>query len=423
MIHKLSNYTIFWSMQKTLSFFTNATRRALTTCTSNTATRTLYDNIVLDKRQERAFYINDLSIVQKQVHRWKSQLPSVRIFYAVKCSPDPVLLKLLACNNTGFDCASRHEMEIVLSLTRPENIIFANPIKSIADILFAKKHGVKKLTFDNVEELKKIKIHYPEAELIIRLLVNDSGSTMPFGKKFGVPFEHVESLLGTCKSYKLNVIGTSFHIGSGCFDANLYADAISLSKKVHDMASQMGLASFTFLDLGGGFPGHDNKMSVFNDMAKVINASLLKHFPMTKNLHIIAEPGRYMATSWSTLFTLIQGKRSVSPNKLLYYINDGVYGSFNCIKFDHALPIPIPAATATATTKQVTIEKIASTIFGVTCDSADVIVTDYMIEDMQVGDWLKFEEFGAYTLAASSTFNGVPLPDVYYIPNTVSICP
>lgn len=32
----------------------------------------------------------------------------------------------------------------------------------------------------------------------------------------------------------------------------------------------------------------------------------------------------------------------IGPNKnIMYYVNDGVYGSFNCIFFDHAHPKPI----------------------------------------------------------------------------------
>ena len=38
---------------------------------------------------------------------WKSALPTVTPFYAVKCNEDPALLKTLAALGTGFDCASK----------------------------------------------------------------------------------------------------------------------------------------------------------------------------------------------------------------------------------------------------------------------------------------------------------------------------
>lgn len=54
-------------------------------------------------------------------------------------------------------------------------------------------------------------------------------------------------------------------------------------------------------------------------------------------------------------------------------------------------------------------------IWGPTCDGLDRIVEQCCLPDMQVGDWLVFENMGAYTVAASSTFNGFQRPDIHYI--------
>lgn len=77
----------------------------------------------------------------------------------------------------------------------------------------------------------------------------------PVGTKFGAPAETIEPMLRLAKQLRLNIIGTSFHIGSGCFNANKYRDAISLARDVFNMAEKVGLPRMTFLDLGGGFPG------------------------------------------------------------------------------------------------------------------------------------------------------------------------
>lgn len=73
-------------------------------------------------------------------------------------------------------------------------------------------------------------------------------------------------------------------------------------------------------------------------------------FAIADDVHIIAEPGRYYVASAFTLATSIHSKRSVrgdkmSPNTIthnMYYINDGVYGSFNCLLYDHQHVTPIP---------------------------------------------------------------------------------
>lgn len=56
---------------------------------------------------------------------------------------------------------------------------------------------------------------------------------------------------------------------------------------------------------------------------------------------IIAEPGRYVVASAFTLATNIIAKREVydangSLESIMYYVNDGLYGSFNTIVYDHS---------------------------------------------------------------------------------------
>uniref|UniRef100_A0A0D3FS81 Orn/DAP/Arg decarboxylase 2 N-terminal domain-containing protein n=1 Tax=Oryza barthii TaxID=65489 RepID=A0A0D3FS81_9ORYZ len=84
-----------------------------------------------------------------------------------------------------------------------------------------------------------------------------------------------------------------------------------------------------------------------------------------------------------------------------YWIDDGVYGSLNCILLDSYLPRPRPLAGARPGE-----ETHASTVFGPTCDSINTVVTGYQLPEMSVDDWLVFDDMGAYTTAAGSSFNG-----------------
>lgn len=78
-------------------------------------------------------------------------------FQAVKCNPDPQVLRLLAGLGTGFDCASKAEIEQVLSIgVDPSRIIYAQPCKTKSYIRYAANVGVKQMTFDNADELYKV---------------------------------------------------------------------------------------------------------------------------------------------------------------------------------------------------------------------------------------------------------------------------
>lgn len=93
----------------------------------------------------------------------------------------------------------------------------------------------------------------------------------------------------------------------------------------------------------------------------------------------------------------------------MYYINDGVYGSFNCILFDHAHPIGSPLFDTDRN------EKFMSTIWGPTCDSLDLVEDKKLMPKMNVGEWLYYPDMGAYTLAAATTFNGFSKPVPMYV--------
>src|SRR4051812_21641331 len=119
-----------------------------------------------------------------------------------------MLLKLLAALGTGFDCASKSEIQTVLELgVDPSNIIYANPCKQGSFIRFAAEHDVKMITFDNTEELYKIKRLFPNAQLVIRILADDSKALIRLGDKFGASLDNTSFLLQTARELDLNIIG------------------------------------------------------------------------------------------------------------------------------------------------------------------------------------------------------------------------
>ena len=57
----------------------------------------------------------------------------------------------------------------------------------------------------------------------------------------------------------------------------------------------------------------------------------------------------------------------------------------------------------------------ASTVFGPTCDSIDVIARSVLLPKLSVGDWMYFQNMGAYTMAAASSFNGFSPSSIFYV--------
>merc|ERR1712071_481716 len=141
-----------------------------------------------------------------------------------------------------------------------------------------------------------------------------------------------------------------------------------IGRELFDLAATYGY-NMTLFDLGGGYPG--NRGSSISEIATIINGALDEYFPDGCGVYII----------------------------------DGVYGSFNCMLYDHATVTPLLLEPRPG-------PNYSSTIWGPTCDGLDQIASNVEMPLMHVGDWMVFQDMGAYTLAAAGTFNGFPVPKV-----------
>lgn len=370
--------------------------------------------------KDDAFYIGDIGDIIKKYKKFQHCLPNVEPHYAVKCNNEPAVLEILSNLGLSFDCASKLEIQTILNMgVSPNRIIFANPCKQNSHVRYAAANNVALMTFDNEAELYKVKDLYPDAKMVIRICVDDSKSLCQLGLKYGVLPRNAKALLEVAKNLGLNVVGVSFHVGSGCFDASAFYHAVKNAWNVFKDAESLGF-NFTLLDVGGGFPG-DNKAEItFEETADQLNLAFSKYFPVGCGVKIIAEPGRFFVSSAFTVVCNITSVRAVSGDNsekrnqkqkegFMYYINDGVYGSFNCILFDHNHPKPEPLDTSEGS------KLYPCSVWGPTCDSMDCISKKIMLPEMEIGDWLYFENMGAYTMAAASNFNGFMTPRMHYV--------
>lgn len=404
---------------------------------SDYETYDIINDYLEDNQSDHAFFIIDLGEITKAYNKWTALLPNVKPHYAVKCNPNPVILEALATLGCNFDCASENEIKTIIEITKdPSRIIFANPCKMSSQIRYARANDVDLMTFDCEEELYKIKLYHPYAKLILRLAVDDSKSLCKFNKKFGCRLEQVDEVLRIAKTLKLDIVGFSFHVGSGCSSAENFYEAIRDCRSATKTAQEIGFYINT-IDIGGGFPGVDKTIR-FEDIATRVRDGIHDFFGDMPNVQFIAEPGRYFAQKSHILVLNVIGKKilyetsapdltdkSASPSyeanasdpsyeanaskkRIIYYLNDGIYGSFNCIYFDHSVPTILPFNERDG-------GQYMSTIFGPTCDSIDLICENAMLPDLAIGEWVYVEDFGAYTAASSSAFNGFKTNSFKYI--------
>jgi ornithine decarboxylase len=337
------------------------------------------------------YAIIDVTKINEAYSLWNQHLPQVKVYYAVKCNPHSSILQRMNALGIHFDCASKQEIDAALHWTSSRHILYANPCKFSNHLEYAKTKGVSLTVVDCECEIRKMKDIYPKCNLLLRIAVNDVSSQCQLSSKFGCKMDEVQKLLSLIKSLHLPLVGFSFHVGSGCTQPTLYYDALCDCYEATQMAESMGIP-IRIIDIGGGFT-----QSNFIECAEQVKRGMEKF----KGKQFISEVGRFLVERSHTLHLQVICKKIT--NKRIYYLNDGMYGTFNCKIFDHAKPI-------LQTTKKG--ELFESTVYGPTCDSLDMIEESILLPELEVGDTLFMEGCGAYASASATSFNGYTVESI-----------
>jgi ornithine decarboxylase len=368
----------------------------------------------LAREQGTPIFVIDHEKIRENYREFKSHLPKVQVYFAVKANSDPEIVRTLFELGSSFDVASMPEFMIVHENIRDmpkkerqdwiwDKIIYANTIKPI-DTLEALDKYKPLVTFDNAEEIKKIQKHAPHAGLVLRIRVPNTGSMVELSSKFGAHPGEAVDLIMTAFDAGLEVEGLSFHVGSQCTNFENYVTALQLSSDIINEVETRTGRKIRLLDIGGGFPvKYHPEVKDFKLLAKKLNTEIKRLFP--KDMDIIAEPGRFLVANTCTLVAKVIGK-AVRDGKTCYYINDGVYHTYSGQVFDH---VNYPVLAFNEGKTQI------SAVFGPTCDAFDTITLSAELPDLAIGDLVYSENIGAYSHASSTCFNGFPPAKVVHI--------
>jgi len=323
---------------------------------------------------------------KKLVHNvtvWKKYLPSVNLYYAMKCNPHPKIIKELSKLDINFECAAISEIK--QSLIYNKDVIYGHPHKSVDEIIKAKNYGITKIVYDSISQLKLMYNIYPESNPILRIQSCEEKSEIKFNQKFGATDDELEELFNFHMYNKYNLYGLSFHVGSKCYYPEQYVNTLDKIKILIDKYQ----LKINMIDIGGGFPSNLNELQ-FKNYANFIENYIKKH----KSLHkytFVGEPGRYVVDNTMSLKVKVINKK-IRGNTNIYYINDGIYGSLNGVITD-GRTIEVDGS-----------KKYKSILYGNTCDSLDKIECD--LPEYDINDTVTINNIGAYSWASASSFNG-----------------
>src|SRR5215468_449032 len=226
----------------------------------------------------------DHDVIRRNYASFKKHLPKVQAYYAVKANPAPEIVRTLYKSGASFDVASLPEFLLVHKNIEHlpararqdfiwDKIIYANPIKPKETLKALDKYRPL-LTYDNLDELRKIKRYAPHAGLVLRLRVPNTGSMVELSSKFGCDTGEAVDLILEAFKIGLVVEGLSFHVGSQCTNFDNFVQALNIAAAIRKEAASRG-HEIKILDIGGGFPvPYDPHVKPFEALAAKINAEI-----------------------------------------------------------------------------------------------------------------------------------------------------
>ena len=352
--------------------------------------------------------VMDLAHVRKRYRQLRTALPDARICYAVKANPTPELVGELITEGASFDVASPGEIELCLAKgAAPESISYGNTIKKRRDVARAFQQGVRLFATDSEADLTNIAEVAPGSQVFCRVLVDNTGSKTPFGRKFGCTPAQAARLLVRAGELGLDPCGVSFHIGSQQLDPAAYQHGIAAAARVFADCAEHGVRP-RMVNLGGGLPAeYTDTAPPLADYVTAVERALKRAFGPQRP-ELLVEPGRFLVGDAGVLRSeVVLVTDSCDGRRRWVYLDIGRYNGLAETEGE--------AITYRLRTSRDGDPVGPIVLAGPTCDGDDVLYqrTRYELpRTLRGGDHVDLLSAGAYTASYSSVgFNGfTPLP-------------
>ncbi len=375
------------------------------------------DALIADQRPEEPIHCIRPATLTATARDFVAAFPG-DVLYAVKCNPDPAVLRALWAGGVRhFDCASPNEILLVRQMFPDAAIHFMHPIKARGAIREAwTRHGVRDFVLDSQAELDKIRAETTlrgaedDLGLLVRLALPKGGAVLDLSGKFGAEAEDAVALLRAARPHAVR-LGIAFHVGSQCLDPLAWRDALAMAGAVIKAAG----VRVDIIDVGGGFP------VAYPDMEPVALGAFMAEIEdgfdrlELSGVRLWAEPGRALVAGGGSVVVQVQARRGD-----MLYINDGVYGSLadaGVLGFRYPVRRIRPGVEAEDT------EVCDFGFFGPTCDSADVMRGPFILPaDIAEGDWIEIGQLGAYGACLRTGFNGFDRARIAEVSDAPVLC-
>jgi diaminopimelate decarboxylase len=344
--------------------------------------------------------------IRAQAQAYRAAAPRATVVYGTKAFANVAVLRILAEEGVGADVSTLGELAFARAAgLTGDRILFHGNNKSDEELRAAAEAGAT-VVLDAPDEAARAAAQGVE-RVLVRLTpgvdahTHEAIRTAHDESKFGLGPEAARTLIREALELGLDVRGVHFHVGSQLARVDESTLAV---QRLLAFVEQIDGWRPRILDIGGGLGIRYTRDEAVPTIAEFVGP-LVAELP--DDVEVILEPGRSLVgragvtlyrvgvvkESGGITYVAIDGGMSDNPRPQLYGAR------FEALLADRADELPDGVFR----------------VAGKHCESGDVLIRSAELPHPRRGDLLAVPATGAYTLAMSSTYNGVPRPAVVLV--------
>ena len=365
-------------------------------------------------------YVYDEARIRNQLQTLQGAFPDPKpeVHYAMKANSNPAILRILQEEGAWMDTVSEWEIRLALAAGVPaERILFTGNNSTLEELEACLALGVS-LNLGSLASLERLAARHPGAAFSIRINPGVGAGhhahciTGGPASKFGIWHEDLAQAREVAAKHGVRINGIHSHIGTGIYTAAPMLEAMELV-----LQNAREFPDLEFIDFGGGFgvpyrPNQEplDEQSLGQEMSRRFLEFIEEY---GRPLRMKIEPGRFLVASAGSLVVQVTDVNTTPEHRFIgvnsgfnHLVRPTMYGSYHQI--------------ANASHPEAPEQSVV--VVGNICESGDIFsrdgeAIDRLLPDPQVGDYLVFQEAGAYGMSMSSHYNTRPRPAEVLISN------
>ena len=348
-------------------------------------------------------YVYDANKIESQYKRLSSafsNVPKLKLNYAVKALSNVSILRLMNSLGAGLDTVSIQEVELGLAAGfNPSDIIFTPNGVSLEELEEAARLGVQ-INIDNLSLLEQFGSKQPNTPVCIRInphVMAGGNANISVGhidSKFGISIHQIPHILRIVKLSGMNINGIHMHTGSDILDIDVFLYA---SEILFDTAKNF--KNLDFIDFGSGFkvPYKEGDIETnIEELGKKLSARFNEFCEeYGKDLTLGFEPGKFLVSEAGKFLVKVNVVKQTTST-VFAQVDSG---------FNHLIrPMLYGAKHHINNISNPNGKDRFYSVVGYICET-DTFATNVRIAEITEGDILALDNAGAYCFSMASNYN------------------